>query len=113
MISSAMLGPTASSRGQPNISAARSFHRGILPAARVAALALMPGPAAAQMSPPPSRPARPARGARTGRMQKEAAVNPPRQEDGATSEGTSVYGSDDGKIGHVATALMDPSSKKI
>jgi sporulation protein YlmC with PRC-barrel domain len=46
-------------------------------------------------------------------MQKEAAMNPLNQEDVSKLEGTTVYGSDDGKIGHVSTALMDPSSKKI
>ena len=84
-----------------------------LPIATVAALALMTGAASAQMSTSPSSPARPAPGATTAPMQKEAAVNPLSQEDVSKIEGTSVYGSDDGKIGHVSTALMDPSSKKI
>ena len=84
-----------------------------LPIATIAALALMTGAASAQMSTSPSSPARPAPGATTAPMQKEAAVNPLSQEDVSKIEGTSVYGSDDGKIGHVSTALMDPSSKKI
>src|SRR5438874_6650995 len=84
-----------------------------LPIATVAALALMTGAASAQMSTSPSSPARPAPGATTAPMQKEAAINPLSQEDVSKIEGTSVYGSDDGKIGHVSTALMDPSSKKI
>src|SRR5437762_13763091 len=84
-----------------------------LPIAAVAALALLTGAASAQMSTSPSTPARPAPGATTAPMQKEAAVNPLSQEDVSKIEGTSVYGSDDGKIGHVSTALMDPSSKKI
>jgi len=85
-----------------------------LPIATVAALALLTGAASAQMSTSPSSPARPAPGATTtAPMHKEAAVNPLKQEDVSKIEGTSVYGSDDGKIGHVSTALMDPSSKKI
>src|SRR5437763_16972617 len=85
-----------------------------LPIATVAALALLTGAASAQMSTSPSSPARPAPGATTtAPMHKEAAINPLKQEDVSKIEGTSVYGSDDGKIGHVSTALMDPSSKKI
>jgi sporulation protein YlmC with PRC-barrel domain len=83
-----------------------------LPIAAVAALALMTGAASAQNSTSPSAPARPP-SATTAPMQKEAAMNPLNQEDVSKIEGTTVYGSDDGKIGHVSTALMDPSSKKI
>ena len=83
-----------------------------LPIAAVAALALMTGVASAQ-STSPSSPARPAPGATAVPVQKEAAINPLSQEDVSKIEGTTVYGSDDGKIGHVSTALMDPSSKKI
>ena len=83
-----------------------------LPIAAVAALALMTGVASAQ-STSPSSPARPAPGATAAPVQKEAAINPLSQEDVSKIEGTTVYGSDDGKIGHVSTALMDPSSKKI
>jgi len=83
-----------------------------LPIAAVAALALMTGAASAQ-STSPSSPARPAPGATAAPVQKEAAINPLSQEDVSKIEGTTVYGSDDGKIGHVSTALMDPSSKKI
>jgi len=83
-----------------------------LPIAAVAALALMTGAASAQ-STSPSSPARPAPGATAAPIQKEAAINPLSQEDVSKIEGTTVYGSDDGKIGHVSTALMDPSSKKI
>jgi sporulation protein YlmC with PRC-barrel domain len=84
-----------------------------LPIAAVAALALMTGVAAAQNSTSPSSPARPAPGATAAPIQKEAAINPLSQEDVSKIEGTSVYGSDDGKIGHVSTSLMDPTSKKI
>ena len=84
-----------------------------LPIAAVAALALMTGAASAQMSTSPSSPARPAPGATAAPVQKESAINPLSQEDVSKIEGTTVYGSDDGKIGHVSTALMDPSSKKI
>jgi hypothetical protein len=72
----------------------------------------MTGVASAQ-STSPSNPARPAPGATAAAVQKEAAINPLSQEDVSKIEGTTVYGSDDGKIGHVSTALMDPSSKKI
>jgi sporulation protein YlmC with PRC-barrel domain len=41
------------------------------------------------------------------------AQNPLTQEDVANIDGTSVYGNDGKKIGHVSTALMDPQSKKI
>jgi hypothetical protein len=84
-----------------------------LPIAAVAALALMTGAASAQMSTSPSSPARPAPGATAAPVQKESAINPLSQEDVSKIEGTTVYGSDDGKIGHVSTALMDPTSKKI
>jgi sporulation protein YlmC with PRC-barrel domain len=83
-----------------------------LPIAAVAALALMTGAASAQ-STSPSSPARPAPGATAVPVQKEAAINPLSQEDVSKIEGTSIYGSDDGKIGHVSTSLMDPTSKKI
>ena len=83
-----------------------------LPIAAVAALALMTGVASAQ-STSPSNPARPAPGATAAPVQKEAAINPLSQEDVSKIEGTTVYGSDEGKIRHVSTALMDPSSKKI
>ena len=79
----------------------------------VAALALMTGAASAQMSNTTSSPARPAPGATTAPVHKEEAVNPLNQEDVSKIEGTSVYGSDDGKIGHISTSLMDPNSKKI
>src|SRR5258708_11001943 len=83
-----------------------------LPIAAVAALALMTGVASAQ-STSPSSPARPAPGATAAPIQKEAAINPLSQEDVSKIEGTTAYGSDDGKIGHVSTAPLDPSSKKI
>ena len=79
----------------------------------VAALALMTGAASAQMSNTTSSPARPAPSATTAPVHKEAAVNPLNQEDVSKIDGTAVYGGDDGKIGHVSTILMDPSSKKI
>src|SRR5438105_1887142 len=109
MISSAMLRPTASSRDQPNISAQRSFHSAILPSARMTMTA-----SSAVCSNRSSGLSRCGRDGIFPRpMQKETAVNPLSQEDVSKIEGTSVYGSDDGKIGHVSTALMDPSSKKI
>jgi sporulation protein YlmC with PRC-barrel domain len=84
-----------------------------LPIAAVAALALMAGAASAQTTNTMNSP-RPAPGAATtAPMHKEAAINPLNQEDVSKIEGTAVYGNDDGKIGHVSTVLMDPSSKKI
>ena len=81
----------------------------------VAALALMTGVASAQTSTTPNAPARPAPGATTApaAAQKTPAINPLTQEDVSKIDGTSVYGGDDGKVGHVSTILMDPSSKKI
>src|SRR5438270_10478851 len=77
----------------------------------VAALALMTGAASAQTT---NTSPRPAPGATTtAPMHKETAINPLTQDDVSKIEGTSVYGNDDGKIGHISTALMDPSSKKI
>jgi sporulation protein YlmC with PRC-barrel domain len=92
-----------------------------LPIAAVAALALMAGAASAQTANTPNtanttntmntspRPG----AATTAPMHKEAAINPLNQDDVSKIEGTAVYGNDDGKIGHVSTVLMDPSSKKI
>src|SRR5207249_4948819 len=51
--------------------------------------------------------------ATTAPMHKTAAINPLTQEDVSKIEGTSVYGNNDDKIGHISTILMDPSSKKI
>jgi PRC-barrel domain len=81
----------------------------------VAALALMTGVATAQTSTTPNVPARPAPGATTAPAPapKTPAINPLAQEDVSKIDGTAVYGGDDGKIGHVSTVLMDPSSKKI
>lgn len=80
----------------------------------IAAVALMTGAASAQTSNPSSPAPRPAPGAATtAPMQKAAAINPLTQEDISKIEGTSVYGNNDDKIGHISTVLMDPSSKKI
>ena len=80
----------------------------------VAALALMTGAASAQTTNTLNTSPRPAPGAATtAPMQKENAINPLSQDDVSKIEGTSVYGNDDGKIGHISTVLMDPSSKKI
>jgi hypothetical protein len=88
-----------------------------LPIATIAAVALMAGAASAQTSTSPSSPARPAPGATTAPttvpIHKEAAINPLTQDDVSKIDGTAVYGNDDSKIGHIATELMDPSTKKI
>jgi sporulation protein YlmC with PRC-barrel domain len=78
----------------------------------IAALALMTGAASAQTNTLNTTP-RPPGAATTAPMHKESAINPLTQEDISKIEGTSVYGNDDNKIGHVSTVLMDPSSKKI
>ena len=41
------------------------------------------------------------------------APNPLTKEDVSQIEGTSVYGNDDKKIGHISRVLMNPSDKKI
>jgi hypothetical protein len=88
-----------------------------LPIATIAAVALMAGAASAQTSTSPSSPARPAPGATTAPttvpIHKEAAINPLTQDDVSKIDGTAVYGNDDNKIGHIATELMDPGTKKI
>src|SRR5580765_7851028 len=83
------------------------------PIATVAALALMIGAASAQTtSDSPSRPSAP--GAMMAPTAKpRPAINPLAQEDVSRIDGTSVYGSDDAKIGHVSTILMNPGSKQI
>jgi len=84
-----------------------------IPIAAVAALALMTGVASAQTSTTPNAPARTTPGATAAPAPKAPAINPLAQEDVSKIDGTSIYGGDDGKIGHVSAVLMDPSSKKI
>jgi len=83
-----------------------------IPIVTVAALALSTGAAPAQT---PSNPmsTRPPGATTTPAAPRPVAQNPLTQEDVANIDGTSVYGNDGKKIGHVSTALMDPQSKKI
>ena len=81
----------------------------------VAALALLSGTAFAQTTlSSPSRPMSPSPGATTMAPAKPApTINPLTQEDISNIEGQTVYGTDESKIGHISTVLMDPKSKQI
>ena len=84
------------------------------PIATVAALALMTGAASAQMTTPDNSPRTPAPGATMAPAAKpRPAINPLTQEDVSRIDGTGVYGSDDSKIGHISTILMNPGTKQI
>ena len=85
------------------------------PIVAAAMLALFSVAASAQTSSSPSSPGSMSPGATKPATQPAAppAVNPLTKEDVSNIEGTSVYGSDDSKIGHVSTVLMNPDSKKI
>ncbi len=87
-----------------------------IPVAAAAALALLTVAASAQTtpsSPNGPRPSSPGSATATAPVQREPAINPLTKEDVSNIEGTTVYGSDDGKLGHVSTVLMDPQTKKI
>jgi len=84
-----------------------------IPIAAAAVLAMMTVAASAQTTSPSSTPRPASPGAATAPVQREPAINPLTKEDVSNIEGTTVYGSDDSKIGHVSTVLMDPQSKKI
>ncbi len=85
-----------------------------IPFAAAAALALMTVAASAQTTPSSPNGPRPSTpGAATAPVQREPAINPLTKEDVSNIEGTTVYGSDDGKLGSVSTVLMDPQTKKI
>jgi hypothetical protein len=76
----------------------------------------MAGTASAQVTPPSSTTRTPAPGATTTpapAAKPAPAVNPLAQEDVSRIDGTGVYGSDDNKIGHISTVLMNPGSKQI
>lgn len=85
---------------------------GIIAAASV--IALLGGSALAQTSTssPPGA-ARPPGATQPAAPPKVPAVNPLTTEDVSKISGTNVYGTDDKKLGSVATALMDPKSKTI
>jgi sporulation protein YlmC with PRC-barrel domain len=83
-----------------------------IPLAATAVLAILTGVAAAQTTTTP-RPSTPAPSAATAPAPRAPAVNPLTKEAVSAIEGTSVYGNDNDKLGHVSEVLMDPSSKKI
>ena len=86
-----------------------------------AALVILSTAASAQMSPsrdnnattPPPRTSTSAPATTSAPAQRIAQKNPLTQEDVSLIEGTSVYGGDDGKVGHISHVLMEPQSKKI
>ena len=87
-----------------------------IPLTAAAVLAMLTVAAAAQTtpsSPNGPRPSSPGSATAPAPVQREPAINPLTKEDVSNIEGTTVYGSDDGKLGHVSTVLMDPQSKKI
>ena len=84
-----------------------------LPIATIAALSLMATAASAQMTPAPSQPRATPNAPATAAAQPAPTPNPLAQEDISRIEGTTVYGTDDKKIGRINTVLMDPQSKKV
>ena len=86
-----------------------------IPIVAAAVLAIVSAAASAQTSSSPSSPGSTSPGATRPVTQPTAPpmVNPLTKEDVSNIEGTSVYGSDDSKLGHVSTVLMNPDSKKI
>jgi sporulation protein YlmC with PRC-barrel domain len=85
-----------------------------IPIVAAAALALLTGVASAQTSSAP-RPMTPTPSATQAPLPapREPAVNPLTTENISAIEGTSVYGNDNDKLGHVSEVLMDPQTKKI
>jgi sporulation protein YlmC with PRC-barrel domain len=85
-----------------------------IPVAAAAALAMLSVAASAQTTPSSPNETRPSTpGPATAPVQREPAINPLTKEDVSNIEGTTVYGTDDSKLGHVSTVLMDPQTKKI
>src|SRR5438067_10180911 len=86
-----------------------------------AALVILSTAASAQMTPsrdnnattPAPRTSTSAPATTSAPPQRIAQKNPLTQEDVSLIEGTSVYGGDDGKVGHISHVLMEPQSKKI
>ena len=84
------------------------------PIVAAAVIALFGAAASAQTSSPSSPGAMSPSAARPATQpQAPPAVNPLTKEDVSDIEGTTVYGSDDAKVGHISTVLMNPDSKKI
>ncbi len=83
-----------------------------IPIAAVAVLAMLAGAASAGLPTTPDQPGTLAQASPQASVAGEPAVNPLTKGDVSSVEGTSVYG-DDGKLGYVSTALIDPQTKKI
>jgi sporulation protein YlmC with PRC-barrel domain len=82
----------------------------------VAVFALLSGAVSAQTpQTAPSRDdsTRPSPSATTAPTKPAPAINPLTQEDVSWIAGTTVYGSDDTKIGNISTVLMDSKTKQI
>ena len=81
--------------------------------AAVSALALLAGPAIAQTSTTTPTTPRTATPGSPAAAPSKPSPNPLAMEDVSKITGSSVYGSDDKKIGDVSTVLMAPDTKKI
>ena len=77
-----------------------------------AVLLMLGGPASAGLPTTPDQPGTLAQATPQAPAARAAAVNPLAKGEISDVEGTGVYG-DDGKLGYVSTALMDPQTKKI
>jgi len=84
-----------------------------IPIAAAAALAMLTVAASAQTTPSPTGPRPTTPGMAPPAVQHAPAINPLTKDDVSNIEGTTVYGSDDAKLGHVSTVLMEPQTRKI
>ena len=85
-----------------------------IPIVTAAALVILAGAAAAQTTTTtPRSTTPPAPSAATAPAPRTPAVNPLTKEAVSAIDGTSVYGNDNDKLGHVSDVLMEPQSKKI
>jgi len=83
-----------------------------IPIAAAAALVVLTGAASAGLPTTPDRPGTLAQATPQASVAGKSAVNPLTKGDVSGIEGLDVYGND-GKLGHVATALIDPQTKKV
>jgi len=83
-----------------------------IPITAAAALVMLAGAASAGLPTTPDQPGALAQATPQASVAREPAVNPLTKGELSAIEGTSVYG-EDGKLGYVSTALMDPQTKKI
>jgi hypothetical protein len=83
-----------------------------LPIAAAAVLVMLAGAASAGLATMPGQPGALARATPQASLAREPAVNPLAIGDVSRIEGTLVYG-EEGKLGYVSTALIDPRTKKI